>query len=268
VRPPSAASAPMRFAILHGHPVDAVVTDRSGGVSEGPYASLNLGLHVGDEPDRVLENRRRAAALVGLGRDDLVLGAQTHSAGVALVTDEHRGRGSTSTIDALPDVDALVTTTPGIGLTTLVADCVPIVLFDPRTRALACIHAGWRGTVARIVTATIERMVDVGARPGDLLAGIGPAITADHYPVGPEVVAAVTTGLGPHIAAGVVHLDAGSGQARLDLAAATRALLVEAGVGDANIEAAPQGTGPGTTLFSDRDERPCGRFALIARLSA
>ncbi|MGH9091394.1 MAG: polyphenol oxidase family protein, partial [Acidimicrobiales bacterium] len=145
--------------------VDAVVTTRHGGVSTGPYGSLNLGLHVGDDPAAVVENRRRAAAAIGAALGDLVVAEQVHGSAATVVGREARGRGTLDAGDAVPATDALVTAAPGTVLVTLVADCVPVVLFDPAARVLATVHAGWRGTAGRVVAAAVDAMTALGARP-------------------------------------------------------------------------------------------------------
>ena len=244
--------------------MDALVTTRHGGVSEGPYASLNLGLHVGDDHGRVLENRRQAAAAVGLGLADLVFGAQAHGRGVAVVDATHRGRGSVALEDAVAGVDALVTATPGLGLVAMVADCVPLVLYEPVAQVVACVHAGWRGTVARVVDAAVLAMGSLGARPDRVLAGIGPAVAPDRYQVGDEVAEAVRACFGGS-ATELVWPD-GTGRWQLDLVAANHRILLEAGVPEASIEACGVTTGEGTPFFSDRAARPCGRFAALATL--
>jgi YfiH family protein len=243
--------------------VDVAVTTRHGGVSSGPYRSLNLGLHVGDRDERVLENRRRAAGAVGAGLDELVVGAQVHGDRAAVVTGADRGRGAAGLDDALPDTDALVTAEPGVVLVTMVADCVPVVLVDPVARVLATVHAGWRGTAAGIVRRALDVMSDLGCRPGDVVAGIGPAVARDRYQVGPEVAEALGTALGPEAAAEVVA-DDGPGHWRADLVAANRLMLERAGVPAAQIVGPPCPTGPPGPFFSDRARRPCGRFALLA----
>jgi len=250
----------MRWPALDGALVDAVVTTRHGGVSTGPYASLNLGLHVGDDPEAVVENRRRAARAVGLQLDDLVFCEQAHGHEVADVGADDRGRGAYTQGDALPGVDGLVTRDPDVGLVIMVADCTPVVLFDPRTVALACVHAGWRGTVARAVGAAVDRLVTGGARPGDIVAAIGPCIDRTRYQVGAEVADQASAAFPD-----AVEPDR-EGKWRFDLWRANRQVLEDAGVPRANITLAGLPTGPGTPFFSDRDLRPCGRFALIARL--
>ena len=251
----------------------AAVTARSGGVSSGPYTSLNLSLSVGDDPGRVLENRRRLAAAFGAAPGDFVFARQVHGAGARVVTEADRGSGAFSLDDAVGaaggvgGVDALVTTSPEVVLAILTADCVPIVLHDPVAGVLACVHAGWRGTVAGVTAAALAAMQDLGARPADVTAGIGPAVGADRYQVGPDVHQAVTRTFGP-AAAGFIRPDpSAAGRWLLDLQAANRHALRQAGVPGARIHAAdiPTGPVPGH-FFSDRTARPCGRLALAARL--
>src|SRR5439155_426648 len=127
-------------------------------------------------------------------------------AAVRVVTDADRGAGAYPLDDALGSageagraggVDALVTTSPEVVLAILTADCVPIVLHDPVAGVLACVHAGWRGTVAGVTAAALAAMQGLGTRPADVTAGIGPAIGADRYQVGPDVHEAVTRSFGP-----------------------------------------------------------------------
>jgi hypothetical protein len=127
---------------------DVLVTTRHGGVSDGGYASLNLALHVGDEPARVLENRRRAAAAAGADLADFVFCEQTHGRGVTVLSAADRGRGTLRRDDAIWQTDAVVTRDPGTVLAVMVADCVPIVLLDPQARVLAG-AAPWPGSPPR-----------------------------------------------------------------------------------------------------------------------
>lgn len=252
-----------RWSVFAGHPLDAFVTGRDGGVSAGAYADLNLSLGVGDDPGNVIENRRRAAAAAGADLEDMVFAHQVHGRDVAVVTEADRGCGTLS-IDDAPAADALVTAGPGHGLAVMVGDCVPIVLYDPVAHVVAAVHAGWRGTVARVTDAALDAMAGLGADPGRVLAGLGPAITADRYQVGDDVADAARVCLDGDVD-GIVRPD-GTGRWTFDLWEANRRLLVDAGVDPANIEVSPVGTGPATPFYSDRAARPCGRFAAIARL--
>lgn len=253
----------LRWPRLEAIRVDAVVTTRDGGVSRGPYESLNLGLHVGDEPDLVVENRRRAAAAIGLTIDDLVVGAQVHGAGVAVVGARDRGRGAHDHAEAVADVDALVTADPGVGLVALGADCTTLVLVDPEAAVLGVAHAGWRGATSGVIEATIGAMAGCGARRERLVVGVGPTISAARYQVGGDVVAAVEAALGP--AAGRVVRPDGTGRWTFDLGGANVHLLQEAGVRADRIDVMVRDTADG--LFSDREVRPCGRVAALARLA-
>jgi YfiH family protein len=180
------------------------------------------------------------------------------------VTAADRGRGTLRRADSLVQTDAVVTRDPGTVLAVLVADCVPIILVDPEAQVLGCVHAGWRGTVAGVTGAAMHAMRSLGARPERMLAAVGPAVAADRYQVGQDVAAAAGRYFG-HLD-GIMRPD-GPGRWLFDLPAANRRLLRECGVPDRQIMDSGLATGHRDGLFfSDRDERPCGRFAAVARL--
>jgi len=286
----------LTWPALEGSGADVAVTARSGGVSSGPYATLNLSLTVGDDPVNVLENRRRVAAALDARLDDFVFARQVHGPGVRIVGAADRGRGVSSLDDAVPDADALVTRDPGVVLAILAADCVPVVLHDPVAGVLACVHAGWRGTVARVCAAAVAAMESLGSRRSDVIAGVGPAAAPSRYQVGADVYQAVTRVFGP-AATAFIRPDSAPEHWLLDLWAANHFVLRDAGVPEAQIHVTGLPTGPidlsaparpadpvnpvGTVIatdstdlsrhgyfFSDRAARPCGRLALIARLRA
>jgi YfiH family protein len=239
--------------------LDVMVTTRHGGVSSGEYATLNLSFAVGDAPENVLENRRRAAAALGADLADFVFATQVHGAVARVVTGADRGAAAPG--GTAGEADALVTADPGTVLAVLVADCVPIVLYDPGAHVLACVHAGWRGSVARVAGAALATMAGLGARPEHVIAGVGPAI-GPRYQVGDEVAQAARESFGEQ-AALVLRPD-GTGRWLFDLWAANHLILTEEGVADQRIHLAAVSTG--ADFFSDRAARPCGRFAAIARL--
>jgi polyphenol oxidase len=251
---------------------DAAVTARDGGVSTGPYATLNLSLTVGDDPPRVVENRRRLAVALGAHPGDFVFARQVHGAGVRIVGAADRGSGAFTVDDAIADTDALVTTSPGVVLAILTADCVPIVLHDPVAGVLACVHAGWRGTAARVPAAAVAAMAALGSRPSDVIAGLGPAADPARYQVGPDVHHAVTRAFGPAASAFIRPDPAAPGRWLLDLWGANRHVLRQAGLPGPQIHTTSLPTGPPAAptaparFFSDRAARPCGRLALVARL--
>lgn len=246
-------------------PVDVAVSTRHGGTSGGPYATLNLSFAVGDDPAAVLANRQRVAAALGTSLSSFVLARQVHGATAAVVTAADRGRGAHPGADAVPAADILVTRDPEVVLTVLVADCVPVVLYDPAAHVLACVHAGWRGTVAGAAAAALGAMRELGASPAAVIAGIGPAIAPAAYQVGPEVAARFRQAFGAS-AGGLLQPD-GDGRWRLNLWEANRVTLQEAGVaaGQIHVATVPTGPDPGR-FFSHRAGQPCGRFALLARL--
>jgi YfiH family protein len=252
----------LAWPALDAYRLDALVTTRHGGVSAGDYATLNLSLGVGDRPQDVLENRRRAAAALGAGLGEVVFGTQVHGAAVRVVTRTDRGAGAAVADAGVGAADALVTSDPGTVLGVLVADCVPIVLYDPGAHVLACVHAGWRGTVAGVTGAALAAMAALGTRPADVVAGLGPAIGPDRYQVGEEVAQAVRERFGGRT--GQVIRPDGTGRWLCDLWSANRLLLREAGVAGGNIHVA--GVPTGTDFFSNRTARPCGRFGVLARL--
>jgi len=225
-----------------GFDVDVLVTTRSGGVSAGPYASLNLSLNVGDDPAHVLENRRRVLAALGAGLEDAVFAQQVHGAAAEVVGLADRGRGTREAADAIPGADALVTADPGPVLAVLAADCVPVVLYDPVAHVLACAHAGWRGTVSGAAASAVRAMVSLGSRPADLVVGLGPAIAPGRYQVGAEVAEAAAKAFGERASA-VLH-PAGPEQWRFDLWTANRMVLQAAGVPGGQIHGTDTATGP------------------------
>ena len=258
--------------------LDAYVTTRDGGVSTGSYATLNLGLHVGDRDDDVVVNRTRVADALGASLDDFVFCEQVHRPSVAVITAAARGPRPGGGVPpgggggggggpggaAIPAPDALVTTVPGIVLVVMVADCVPLVLLDPVARVLACVHAGWGGTVRNVTGAALTTMASLGSDPADVIAGIGPAIHPDRYQVGPDVVEMAQAAFGDRTSQ-VVRPD-GTGRWTFDLWRANRIQLADAGVPDPQVQLAALGTGPGSPFFSHRFEGACGRFAAVARL--
>ncbi len=249
----------LHFEDLEAAGVTALVTTRQGGTSTGVYQSLNLGLHVGDSPEAVLANRRLVARTMGLHPSDLVVMDQVHGARVALVGPNEAGLGVWELDEAITATDALVTTTEGLGLVVLVADCVPVLLCDPVARVLAVAHAGWRGTAAGVLEATVEAMEACGADRARLLVKVGPGVDQARFEVGEEVVEA----LGPLVEP---FVDRSGPKPHVDLMGHVVDRLERAGIPLGSIEASGYSTAEAGLFFSDRAARPCGRFALVAVL--
>jgi len=150
---------------------------RQGGVSEGLYASLNTGLGSDDDPNNVLENRRRVAACLGTSEPQLQSLHQIHSRDVIILEAATQQRHK---------ADGLVTKTPGIALSALSADCGPLLFHDPKAGIIGTCHAGWRGAVAGITDSTIDAMESIGADRGNIQAVLGPCISQTHYEVGED----------------------------------------------------------------------------------
>jgi polyphenol oxidase len=242
------------FALGISH---ALVT-RRGGVSPAPWASLNVGATVGDDIERVKENRRRAFEAIGRDVHSYYDVWQVHSKDV-ICTNSPRSP-ETPHLKA----DAILTNTPGLTLFMRFADCVPIVLFDPVKRAAGLVHAGWVGTIAQVVVAAIKRMVDVyEIRPSNLFAGIGPSICQRHYEVGEEVVVEANKSFGIDADQFINHTD---GRHYFDLWGANKHLLEKTGV--KNIEVSGLCTACHLDdWFSHRGEAgKTGRFGVMIGL--
>ncbi len=211
-----------QFTCFDSANVAQAIFTRHGGVSPEPYASLNMSVSTGDDRENVRQNMARAFR--ALERDPASCADlwQVHSARV-VVADEANGPR-----DHLGQADALITDRPEVSLFLRFADCVPVFIYDPRRRAVGVAHAGWRGSLKKVVKATVEAMTErYGSRPADMVAGIGPGIGPCHYAVGPEVVEQTRQALGG-VADSLLVED--NGGYHLDLWAANRAGLREAGV--------------------------------------
>jgi YfiH family protein len=210
------------FGLLAGQPLVQAVFTRHGGVSEAPWASLNVGGTVGDEPVNVRENRRRAFQAVGRDPESAFEVWQVHSSRVVTAREPRPPR------EPFLQADGMLTDRPDVTLFMRFADCVPIFLYDPVKGVIGLVHAGWRGTLDRVTGQAVRELRRIyGSRPGDVLAALGPSIGPDHYQVGPEVVQAARRVFGPR--SGEI-LRTGDGGPSMDLWTANRILLEEEGV--------------------------------------
>ncbi len=202
--------------------VHAIFT-RQGGVSQAPFASLNLGVAVGDNPLAVAQNFQRACQVLNTTPDQTVSCNLVHSADILTVnkTNQQRviGRG-----------DGLITATPNIYLAMRFGDCTPLIFYDSVRGAIGLTHAGWRGTMKNAAAATVGAMVDqLGCHPQNLMVVIGPAIGPCCYEVGPEVMKAATQTFGE--AHGLFHRPNGAtNRAYFDMWEANRRQLAACGV--------------------------------------
>jgi purine-nucleoside/S-methyl-5'-thioadenosine phosphorylase / adenosine deaminase len=258
---PLLRSALIAAPFVHGF------STRAGGVSTAPFDTLNLGARWGDVAASVEENRRRLLRAAGVP-GPLYVVRQVHGAGVARVR-----AGDDPAAVARLEADALVTGDPGVTLGVFVADCIPALIVDARTGAVAAAHAGWRGTVAGVLPAVVRAMADeFGTRPDDLRVVLGPAIGPCCFEVGAEVIAAFAGALGGAADAGVVTASPRdvAGKWHVDLNAANRLLLERAGVRPDAIDAAPACTSCDRAHFFSyrRDHDRTGQqMGVVARPS-
>jgi YfiH family protein len=211
-----------QFASLDAANVAQAMFTRHGGVSPAPYATLNMSISTGDSRENVRANRTQA--FQALQRDPASLADlwQVHSADVVVADRPNAGR------EHQGQADCLITDRPEVTLFLRFADCVPILLYDPRRPAVGLVHAGWRGTLLKAAAAAVQAMAErYGSRPADLVAAIGPSIGPCHYTVGPEVAEQTRAAFGSHAEELV---ERANGSYRLDLWAANAHCLRASGV--------------------------------------
>lgn len=240
-----------------------IFTTRRGGVSTDSLDSLNLGFSRPEPRENITENYRRACNAANIKHLDLVLAKQTHGTNIIKIYINDKGKGIVKESD-INDADGLITNQNNIPMAIFYADCVPILLYDPIKKAVAAIHAGWRGTVAGIAYKGIKLLEKgYGSNPKDIICAIGPSIGPCCFETGQEAANAF-------VAADLSHtvraMD--SGKYIIDLWQANTALLIKAGVNTQNITIAEECT----CCMPDKyfSHRACGidtgRMALIACL--
>ncbi len=204
------------------HPnLDHAILTRHGGESPAPWNSLNYGRTVGDADARVTENIGRGLGATGSSLDQMFDVWQVHSTTVVRADDPNLAGSQLK-------ADAIITDQPGVTLMMRFADCVPIMIYDPQHRAAGIAHAGWMGTVRGMATELVRSMqTEFASKPDELLAGIGPSIGPDHYPVGEEVVVQFEAAYGNSARK---HLQSVNGAVHMDLWSANEAQLRAAGV--------------------------------------
>lgn len=215
-----------RSALLPAHGFVHGFPERTGGVSTGLRASLNMGVRWGDDRANVETNRRLVAEHAGYDPAQLVATRHVHGTNVYTV-------GEPLAADA--EFDGLVCDRVGPVLGAFAADCVPILFADPQARVCGAAHAGWRGTVAGVATHVVAKMTALGAAPARIRVALGPSIGPCCFEVGPEVVAEFRAALGD--VPGLVV--AGPSKDHIDLRVALRCMLERAGVAKGHIDDQP-----------------------------
>ena len=230
---------------------------RAGGVSEGPFASLNCSLSGQDSPAHVLENRARAARSLGADPARLIGLTQVHGIAVATVAAAWApGQG--------PAADAMVTDVPGLALGIVTADCAPVLFCDAKAGVIGAAHAGWRGAVAGVLEATVDAMTRLGACPERMQAAIGPCIGQASYEVAADLRDTV---LARDPADAVFFADGRPGRWQFDLRGYCAARLRTAGVIDVQSAAADTAAEP-EKFFSHRRRTLAGGGPIGHQISA
>jgi YfiH family protein len=240
---------PSLFASVDG--LVAAESTRHGGISPAPFAALNLGINTADDPANVDENRLRFVSAIGATAFGFASALQVHGTAVLHVTEAGRYEG----------YDALMTNRANLLIGVTVADCVPILIYDSGQRAVAAVHAGWRGTVGRIVEETLTRMQqEFGTQPGNCYIYIGTCIDQDAFEIGPEVAA--------QFDASLKQIDPQTGRTCADLKQANKNLCLAMGIPASQIEVSPFSTVLNNDdYFSYRAERgQTGRMLAVIGL--
>jgi YfiH family protein len=240
---------PAPFVVRLGPGVTAAFTTRAGGISDAPYGSLNLALHVGDDEAAVLANRKTAAAALGLDIDRTAWCDQVHGDTIGTVEEDDAGRTFAAT-------DGLVTAEPNLPLAVLGADCVPVLLADRRHGVVAAVHAGRRGLLAGVVEIAVGTMLDLGARREEVVGAVGPAIGPCCYEVGDDVAAEVVAALP------VTRAKSRQGRTSLDLPGGVRNILAREGVHAVTAIGGCTAHQPGL-FYSHRRDGVTGRLAAF-----
>ena len=213
------------------------------GESDIVEGTFNLALHVGDDVEKVLRNRKAFAEAVGVHANCFTTCQQVHGSKVTLVTEELVGSGAVNFADTIADTDALITNLPDVPLMLFYADCVPVLLADLESGAIGLAHAGWRGTVANIGVKTLAAMGEAfGTKPQNVLVGIGPSIGACCYEVD-DFVRDQAQGYEEFFA------SKGGGKYQLDLWGMNKRQLVQVGVPAENIMISGVCTNDNVELF-------------------
>lgn len=196
---------------------------RLGGVSTGHCATMNISTTRGDDPEAIVENKKRIAAAIGVEADAMTFTHQTHTTNVAVVREEDRG-------GRFMETDGMITNVPGICLVTFYADCVPLYFVDPVKKAIGMSHSGWRGTVGKMGKVTVEKMTETyGSNPADIIAAIGPSICQDCYEVSEGVIEEFKKNFEEHLWNELFYKKE-NGKYQLNLWKANEEVFLEAGI--------------------------------------
>ncbi|MFB1081188.1 peptidoglycan editing factor PgeF [Jeotgalibacillus sp. JSM ZJ347] len=240
----------------------AIFTTKNGGVSKGYFSSLNTGLHVNDQRNDVIENRKNVARNSGWDLNKWIFADQVHGTRVVQVTSRHAGMGAEHYSGAVKQADGLWTFDRGLGLSLGFADCVPVYFAEPETGYAGVAHAGWKGSVGNIVGEMVRQAAFAGVCPEKIHAMIGPSIGECCYQVDNRVIEQI-----PHEvsgSAGIFEMTE-ENQYKLNLQELNKQLLILSGVKEQNIEMSGMCTSCHKDLFFShrRDNGKTGRMSAV-----
>lgn len=178
--------------VLHfydfGQDIVAFSTTRQGGYSQGNYGQFNINRYCGDKTETIAQNRQALCQLLQIDNRCLLMPHQVHLTEIATIDSDFLGLDDDERLQRLEGVDAIMTDRACVCVGVSTADCIPVLLYDGVHHAVCAIHAGWRGTVSRIVEKAVKAMMETyGSQPDDIQAQIGPGISLDSFEVGDEV---------------------------------------------------------------------------------
>jgi len=241
------------------------VTTRAGGLSPSPYKSLNLGINTDDEPSNIISNHDTASKALNFNLSFLVSSTQVHEDRILCLNEKPEHKESKAPGVCYEGFDSIITDQNGLTIMIRVADCVPVILYDPKSKVIAVVHAGWKGTLSEITIKTIHQMKkQFGCSSADIKAGIGPAIGKCCFSVNREVAEKFTG----QLKRSKYFVKQNNGSSYIDLKEANKIQMILAGLNKENIETSEICTSCRSDVFFShrREKGRTGRFALLAGL--
>ncbi len=240
----------------HNHLVHFTTT-KNGGFSKANYGGFNLSLAVGEKEELVKKNRKLIARGIGIAEESLIFAFQVHRDNIALIYDQFLDMSGDDRHDFLQNTDALITNKREVCLCVLAADCGGVLLYDPIHKAIGAVHAGWRGVAMEITTKVVNKMVErFDSSPDQIIGAVAPCVGVHHYEIGDEVANAFHHVFGDD--KNIVENN--HAKPHVNIAAANRKLMLNAGLKPENIEIANSCTIDRNDLFYSARKGDLGRF--------
>ncbi len=254
------------FFFLNSHKeLYHAVTTREGGISPSPYASLNLGINTDDAPSNIISNHDTVSKALNFDLSFLVSSTQAHEDRILCISQKPEHKDSKAPGVCYEGFDSIITDQGSITIMIRVADCVPVILYDPASKVIALVHAGWKGTLSEITIKTIHQMKkQFGCSPADIKAGIGPAIGKCCFSVSNEVAEKFTG----QLERSEYFVNQNNSSSYVDLKKANMVQMLIAGLNEKYIETSEICTSCSSDVFFShrREKGRTGRLALLAGL--